>query len=476
MSATSQAVSEQAVAAETTTISQTLARFTAELQFEDIPAAVRERAKHLILDSVGTALASTRYEYAHRTLTALQGLAGAGDSAVIGLPARLPLRDAVLLNGVLVHGLDYDDTHLPGIIHATASIFPTVLGAGEHTGASGEDLLTAYVAGMEAATRLATTAKGGFHEVGFHPTGLVGAFGCALAAGRLFGLTEEQLTMAQGITLSTASGAQEFLQDGAWTKRMHPGWAGQAAITNVALARQGFIGPKASYEGRYGLYNTHMHGIADQCDYSIATRGLKEQWEIDVVSIKPFPVCHFVHGCADAALALVHEQGLKPENVAHIRALIPAETMEIVGEPKANKQRPVSDYDAKFSVQFVVAACLSRGRFGLAELLPGSLSDPAILALAQLVEYGPDPDTAFPQAYSGEVIVETKDGRTLRHREQINRGAAERPISNDEIVEKFNANAALACGPDRVTEIRDLVLSLDRLPDAAMLAEGLAAI
>ena len=232
-------------------ISEELAQFAGGFSTDRIPAAVSARAKHLILDAVGIALASTTYDFAHRAMTAISGLAGSGDCAVIGMPARLPLRDAALLNGILIHGLDFDDTHSGGVIHATASVLPTVLAVGARQRASGQEMLAAYVLGVEVAARLGAVAKGAFHQVGFHPTGLIGAFACTLAAGRLMGLGEKQLVMAQGLTLSAGSGSLEFLEDGAWNKRFHPGWAAVAGITAAALAQQGFVGAKRAYEGRF---------------------------------------------------------------------------------------------------------------------------------------------------------------------------------------------------------------------------------
>ncbi len=454
-------------------IAQTLAAFAHDLRFEDIPAAVRERAKHLMLDAVGIALASTRWDFAHKSLTAVQGLGGAGECAVLGLPARLPLRDAVMVNGILVHGLDYDDTHVPGIIHATASAWPCALGAGEHAGAGGRDVLAAYVVGVEAGARLGAVAKGAFHQVGFHPTGLIGAFGCTLLAGRLLGANPAQLTMAQGITLSTGAGSLEFLEDGAWTKRLHPGWAGVAGITGAALARQGFVGPEQPYEGRFGLYASHLGPLAEGCDHSLATAGLGEAWELEQVAVKPFPVCHFAHGCADAALAIAHEHGLAPEQIKRVRALVPQEVIKTICEPAAHKLRPRSDYDAKFSLPFIVAASLVRGRFGLAELEDAALHDEAILTLAQRVDYAADPDSPFPRAYSGEVVVTTRDGRELSHREQVNRGAAERPLTNAEIVAKFDDNARIAVSATQAGQIRDALLTLDATPDVRIAADVL---
>ncbi len=463
------------VQASTESISRTLATFVHDLQAEAIPAAVRERAAFLILDAVGIALASTRWDFAHKCLTAAQGLGGAGDCTVLGMPARLPVRDAVLMNGLLVHGLDYDDTHVSGVIHGTASAWPCAYGTGEHVGASGRDVLVAYIAAIEAVARLGAVARGGFHQVGFHPTGLVGVFGCALAAGRLLGANPEQLTMAQGVALSTAAGSLEFLADGSWTKRLHPGWAGVAGITAAALARQGFVAPQAAYEGRFGLYNIHLGTREDTRDIALATAGLGETWELNQVAVKPFPACHFTHGCADAALALVKAHGLRPADIARVRVLLPAETIGTVCEPVANKLRPVSDYDAKFSVQFIVAACLVRGKFGLPELEPDALNDEAILDVARKVEYQADPKSPFPKAYSGEVIVTTRDGRELRRREQVNRGAADRPLSNGEVEGKFMENARMAVSRERAERIRDGLLALERCPDVRSLGALLGA-
>lgn len=443
-------------------IAPVLAEFAAGLDYEAIPAEVRERAKHLILDAVGIAHASTRYDFAHRTLSAVSEL-GRGDANVIGLSAKLSLRDAVLMNGLLVHGLDYDDTHTRGVIHATASCFPAALGVAAQAGLHGRDLLAAYIVGMEVATRLGSVAKGGFHQTGFHPTGLIGTFACALVAGRLQGMNAQQLAMAQGIALSVASGSLEFLQDGAWTKRMHPGWAGVAGITAATLARHGFIGPKATYEGRFGLFNSHLGPLAEKCDYTLATAGLGEIWEVTQVAIKPLPACHFTHACADSAMAIARQHSFRVDEIEKVRALVPAEVVKTVCEPVANKQRPQNSYDAQFSIPYAVASGLVRGRFGLAELEDDALADPDVLAVAGKVAYEVDPNSGFPQYYSGEVIVTLRDGREFSHREHVNRGAADRPITNPEIIEKYMENACLAVSPQRAREICDAVLALDTM-------------
>jgi len=455
-------------------LSAELAQFAASLHFIDIPEDVRTRAKHLILDAIGIAHASTGYDFTHRTLNAMHEL-GAGDQPVIGMSARLTLRDSVLMNAFLIHGLDYDDTHVPGVIHATASCLPTALGVAAQARLSGKDLLAAYIVGMEIAARLGAVAKGGFHQVGFHPTGLIGTFACSLIAGRLFGMNSRQLAMAQGIALSFASGSLEFLQDGAWTKRLHPGWAGAAAITAATLARHGFVGPGAAYEGRFGLYWSHLGSFAEQCDFSLATAGLGATWEIHQVAIKPLPACHFTHACTDAARIIHHTHGLKPEQIKSVRTLLPKEVMKTVCEPIANKRQPANSYDAQFSIPYTVATALLHGSFGLTALEDAKLRDPAVLALAAKVACEVDPVAEFPRYYSGEVIVTTQDGRELRHREHINRGSIDRPISNPDIIAKFMENMQTVASKARAEEICDLVLGLDEAGNAAEFLQALAA-
>src|SRR5215475_6300002 len=456
-------------------ISERLAGFAHDLSAAAIPGNVRERARHLMLDATGIAYASGRYEFAHKAMTAVAGLGGQGAVPVIGMPARLPLRDAALINGILVHGLDFDDTHSGGVIHATASVLPTVLAVGAQQRASGGEILAAYVLGVEVAARLGAVAKGAFHQVGFHPTGLIGAFACALAAGRLMGLNEKQLVMAQGLTLSAGSGSLEFLEDGAWNKRFHPGWAAVSGITAAALARQGFVGAKRAYEGRFGLYASHLQGHYDPANLALATAGLGQTWELQQVAVKPYPACHFVHACVDAASTLAREHKLDAREIDQVRALVPAEVVKTVCEPAANKRRPANSFDAQFSVPYTVAAALLRGQFSLDELEDDALGDPDILALADRVQYEIDPATTFPRHYTGEVIVTLRGGRTLRHREAINRGNGERPLSEADIIAKFRSNAARAVSQAKAQDIETSLLSLDQTADVGTLADRLTA-
>ncbi len=446
------------------TIAATLARFVAGLEYASIPAAVRERAKLHLLDSVGVALASAGFEFARKACAGLAAL-GTGAYGVIGMRAKLPLRDAVLINGMLVHGLEFDDTALRGRIHPSAFCVPCALGAGVFAGARGRDLLTAYVAGVECAIRIGMAAHGGFSRAGFNAVGIVGAFGSVLTAGKLFGLDRAQLTMAQGIVYSTAAGNREFTADDSWTKRFEAGWPAASAITAAVLARQGFVGPRTTYEGKFGVYNTYLNEPPTASDLDAITAGLGESWEFERILIKLLPSCFFNHPVINATLALVTAHDLAARDIRGIRVLLPEAAIDTVCEPRAKKIAPRDPAAAQFSVYFSAACAAVRRRFTLQEMDADAFDDAEIRALAARVEYAIDPQSNFPAHYSGGVEITTADGRLLTAREDINAGSAEKPLPASAIEEKFLANAQRVMPLPRALEIRDLLLKLDASDD-----------
>jgi 2-methylcitrate dehydratase PrpD len=458
-----------------TFISERLADFTTRLSLAEVPGAVVLRAKHLILDAIGCGFAARKEEFAGRIAASVAKLAGEGPRRTLGMAYRLPLRDAAVVNGALMHGLDYDDTHAAGVIHLTVSTFPAALGTAAQSGASGAELLAAYIVGVETGARIAAVVKSGFHQVGFHPTGVVGAFASALVAGRLMKLSPQRLAGAQGIALSLASGNLQFIEDGSWTKRIHPGWAAACGITAASLAADDFPAPREAYEGRFGLFRSHLPPAAlEACDLSLASAGLGSIWEIDNVAVKPFPACHFLHGCAEAAIEL-HRAGVDPERVRSIRALVPEGVVKAVCEPLAAKRRPKSDYDAKFSLPYAVASGLARGRLGLAELAPEALVEPRIERLMDKVEYAIDAASTFPRHYSGEVVVTLDDGRTASNRVAVNPGNPDRPLANAEIEAKYFENCAISTKETHARRIRDLVLDLESVKNAFQFEAALGA-
>ncbi|MGF6573551.1 2-methylcitrate dehydratase PrpD [Paraburkholderia sp. GAS333] len=454
-------------------LAQSLARFTLDLQLAAIPDTVWNKSVHHIVDAIGLAFASHNFPFAKAGLAGIRAAGAAGDSTVIGSGDKLSPRDAAFANGYLMHGLDFDDTHPASIVHPTVACLPAALAIAEARDMSWGELITAYAAGMETAIRLGRAVKGGFHHVGFHATGIVSHFSAAIVAGKLLGLSLDQLVSAQGIAGSTTSGIQVFLENGAWTKRMHPGWGALSGITAAHMAQAGFAGPDRPYEGKFGLFDTHLQALAGEVDADSIAEGLGRQWTLLDTSIKPYPVCHFIHGCAEAALQLREQTG-SIDRIAGITCELPAATLAIVAEPAAAKRVPKSDYEAKFSAQFVIAACLLRGRFTLAELSDESLRDPDILKLAAKVECIAETESQFPKYFSGAVSVRLVDGGTLRVKVPINLGSGERALSLTEIVSKFRGNASIGLPASQVDAALDTLLGASRDTPVRSITRALA--
>jgi 2-methylcitrate dehydratase PrpD len=257
-----------------------------------------------------------------------------------------------------------------------------------------------------------------------------------------------------------------FLEEGAWTKRFHPGWGAVAGITAAYLARAEFKGPSRPYEGKFGLFDSHLHGA--ETKVAELSEGLGETWHFAETALKPYPVCHFIHGCADAAIELNGE--IAGAEIASVTAFLPQPTLHIVAEPAEAKENARTEYEAKFSAQYVVAACLLKGRFTLPDLLPDALADAAVQALARRVRCLADPESAFPTFFSGGVEITLGDGRVLRRHVRVNSGAGERAMGVAAVTDKFLASASLAISAEQAERIREAVLDLENTSAADLMA------
>ncbi|MBS8229196.1 MmgE/PrpD family protein, partial [Vannielia litorea] len=352
------------------------------------------------------------------------------------------------------------------ILHPTAAVLPAVLAVAEQRGVTGREALVAYCLGMEAAIRLGAAAKGGFQRQGFHATGVLGHFSAALAAGRLMGAEVTDHVNALGMAASTASGVQVYLEDGAWTKRLHPGWAASTGITCATFGRHGFVGPARPLEGRFGIFDTHLPD-AVTVELAEITEGLGHQWKLADTALKPYPVCHYIHGAAEAAIGLQGEIG--GAEIDAVEILLPDETMQVVAEPIEQKRRTRSAYEAQFSAPYVVATALLKGRFGLAELSEAALADAEVQALAARCTCVTDPHSRFPDFYSGGLRLVLADGRRLEAHVPVNNGAGPRRLSLEAAQAKFIANAGLTLPAARTEAVAQAVAGLEDAPISALM-------
>jgi 2-methylcitrate dehydratase PrpD len=454
------------------TASEALAAFAARLCYRDVPERALIKAKRHLLDLLGVTLASSSMPFARMALNVGTRMGGHGNATVVGFAERLPSAWAALVNGTMAHGLDFDDTHQAAVVHVSASVAPAAMAAAEDVGARGESFLAALVLGMETAVRVGLVTGSAFHDHGFHPTGICGACASTLVAGKLFHLDESQLVNALGICGSMASGSMEFLTDGTWVKRVHPGWAAHAGLVAARFAQSGFSGPRAVLDGRFGLYRSHLGG--DDWDLTPLTRDLGERWEMLDIALKPYPCCHFNHAFIDCAARAIRSPGWTADTIERIDCYLDTHQLPVVCEPEANKRNPQSDYDAKFSLPYAVACMLVRGRVDVDDFTDEAIRDPDVLQLAgRTFCHGVDvPD--FPRYFPGRLRITWRDGRTEELHEPINRGSVDRPMSDDEVHDKFRRNARRALSSDSIEAVIVQVAQLDEASSVQPLARSCA--
>jgi len=443
------------------TISEKLASFVNELRYSDLPAAVASNAKLRVLDTVGVCLASVGMPYAEALFDLCAEQGGPQKAIAYGKTLRMPETWAVLYNGSLAHGNDYDDTHSRSIVHIGGAVVPTALALAESLGRTGPETLTAIVAGYEVAARIGMAASKGFHAQGFHPTGVCGAFSAAATAAKLMGLSSAHIAHAFGIAGSQASGSLEFLADGAWTKRMHPGWAAHAGVIAAKLANKGYTGPRHTFEGRYGLYKLYANTV--EPDLTLATACLGREWEILNTDFKPYPCGHISHPYMDCALRLRNEVGVVPGDIQAIELRVPAAAVPILCEPAAAKRRPESSYAARFSLPYAVAVMLVDGKGGIDAFAESEIRRPELLDLCAKTKYVIDDTLPFPQAFPGWVVITRNDGTRVDARMDYSRGSRENPMTEPELFAKFEPNAVRAIPDTQAQELWDAGLQLERL-------------
>ncbi|MGH2851553.1 MAG: MmgE/PrpD family protein [Solirubrobacteraceae bacterium] len=449
----------------TSTAAQRIARFSTDLEYDALTPETVAAAKLHALDTLGCGLAGFATGDGAFVIDAATEVAAAGPATAIGFPNGLPPGEAALVNGTLCHVLDFDDTHPDSIVHVSAAVVPAALAAGEIAASSGREAICALVAGNEVSTRLGMAAGGRFHARGLHPTGVCGVFGATVTAARLRALSAEQTTNALGIAGSMAGGLLEFLADGAKTKPLHPGWAAQAALAAVRLAAHGATGPGSVFEGRRGFFATYLHGETPDLEGQLADLG--RRFETPRIAFKPYPACHYTHAPVDALAELIARERLTADDVESITALSDETGVGLVLHPRADKLAPRTPYDSKFSLPYCLATLLVRGSVDVGSFQADAIGDPEVLELAARVDYEERAYAAAPDAFPGGVRVRTRDGRVLEAELRNQRGGAENPMSEAEVIGKFRANAAQALTADAVAQLESAILELESRPSLA---------
>jgi 2-methylcitrate dehydratase PrpD len=416
----------------------------------DPPAAVRAAAVRHLLDGVGTAIGGLRSGTVNAAVEVARGLGGPPEATLFGSSERVGAPAAALATGALTHALDFDDTHAGGLVHATAVVLPAAFSVGQQVGASGRDVLTAAVVGLETVCRVASAAPHGFHARGLHATMVGGVFSSAVVAARLMGLSASVTTNALGIAGSQAGGLLAFLHGGASTKQLHPGLASQSGIIAARLAAAGATGPATVFDGPHGVYDALATGTVHK---GSVVDGLGERWETTRIGIKPYPACQLAHAAIDATRAAV--RGLAVADVVGIDVDVHPDSAPTVCDDSRDLARPSSPYGAKFSLPWSVAAAVLDG-----DLTTGTyenISRPEVTALAERVTWTVTPTGGHAADAPGVARVTLTDGRVVTGTVPRSTGGPDDPLSDGALDAKFLGNAPGG------TEVLKLVRGLDDL-------------
>jgi 2-methylcitrate dehydratase PrpD len=416
-------------------VAETLARKIVALKASPLPDVTTRKCEDLLIDVVGLCVTARNEDYVR---SALLGCDDDGPCTAIGHARTLTAAGAAFVNGTAAHGEDFDDTFEGGPVHAGAVIVPAVLAACERHNPDGRMALIGIAVGTEVLCRLSLVVPKAVHKAGFHPTAIFGAMGAAAGVGTALGLDAKQIVDALGIAGSMAGGIIEYLAEGAWTKRLHAGWAAQSGIRAALLARSGFLGPRTVFEGTHGLFHGFAHTA--QGDYEALLGDFGTRWVTDTLAFKPYPCGTMAQPYIDCARRLA-ARGISPEGVSEIVCEVAEGTVHRLWEPLASKQRPPNGYAAKFAVPYLLATGFVHGGVGLGAFSESAIGDPRVLALAAKVKFVIDPDNPYPNNYTGHIRATMKDGSVIEERQPYLRGGAQEPLSRQDVIDKFVLNA-----------------------------------
>src|SRR5712671_2097591 len=418
-----------------TSVAETLAQKIIALQPGSLPAATTRKCEDLLIDVVGLCVTARNEDYVE---SALAGWDDDGPCTAIGHTRTLTASGAAFVNGTAAHGEAFDDTFEGGPVHAGAVVVPAVLAACEKHNPDGRMVLIGIAVGCEVLCRLSVVVPKAVHKAGFHPTAIFGPMGAAAGVGAALGLNAKQIVDALGIAGSMAGGIIEYLAEGAWTKRLHAGWAAQSGIRAALLARAGFVGPRTVFEGVHGLF----HGFAHTAhgDYHALTGDFGTRWVMDTLAFKPYPCGTMAQPYIDCARRLA-ARGLKATDIKEIVCEVAEGTVHRLWEPLADKQQPRTGYAAKFATPYLLATSFVRGGVGLSAFREAAIRDSGVLALASKVKYVIDPKNPYPNNYTGHVRATMKDGSVIEERQPYLRGGAQEPLTRQDVTDKFALNA-----------------------------------
>jgi len=448
-------------------VTRILAEFLAGLSFDDLPTPVVDAAKTFTLDLLGCGLGAVATTEARIAIEHVRELGGREECSLLGFPDRTSCQQAAFANALMAHVLELDDTHRDSVTHVGAEVIPAALAMAERQGADGRSLLTAVVAGYEAALRIASAVQPSHWRMGFLSLGTCGTMGAAAAASHGLKLDADRLANALGLAGVQAAGLNSAIYNqGDMGKRLIAGHAAAAGIASALLAAKGFTGTTDIVEGKFGFCDA----FSTECDLGAVTKDLGETFLITRTSLKPYSCCRFYHAPIDGLFDILATEGVTARDIAAIAV----RTYDIaVSNGRPHRTAPETVFDAKMSMPFCLAVAAFKGSIGEADITGECLGNPELQELADRVRLEADPamSAAFPAEWPADIRVETTDGRAFERHVAYPKGEPEAPMSQAEVEAKFLSLAAEAMPETRARSIIKAVAELDKAPGLGPLCE-----
>ena len=415
-------------------IAEEFSSWSKNLKVKDIPEKTQFTLRFLLKDICGIILSARNEDYVKSLVETYKG---SGNLISLGHSERFDLFSSAIIAGTAAHGEDFDDTFEGNPMHVGATMIPAMLSAAQKFNLDGDQILKGLAVGSELICRLALVAPTAMHKQSFHPTAVCGTFGVAAGLSSVLDLSEKQMVSALGVAGSFTSGIIEYLAEGSWTKRVHPGWSANSGMNATLIAKSGFYGPRTVFEGKHGFFEAFALKEIER-DYSHLTNGLGKRWENQNLAFKPFACGTMAQPFVDCAIK-IRKKIKNLDEISSITAKVGEGTVHRLWEPLKEKRQPSTPYSAKFSVPYCVAVGFIRGDAGLNEFNEKSINDKEILNLASKVNYEIDPNNEYPKNYTGTLICKTSDSEFSEHQPCF-RGGIREPLTKDDIDKKYNAN------------------------------------
>lgn len=447
------------------TLTAQLAEYFSALRYEQLPAAVVEKAKENIIDTLAGAIPAVALPDVDGITKALKKYDRQSDCTLWGRQERASALTAALINGTAAHALEMDDFHPQGKCHMGVVVVPAVMALGEVHHISGRELLLAVATGYEVGLRVAISVGTASHRLrGWHATSSCGVFGAAAAASKILGLDAPHTVSALGLAGTQASGLWAFMEDGAGNKKFHGGHAAEAGAVSAILASGGLTGPGAILEAKDGGF---FRATSDAYNLDRVVENLGTHWDMLRVGRKPYACCRSMHLSIDAIFALKKEEGLKAADIEKIEVL----TYEIGVKQCGTFQVPKNRFEATFSIPYGIAVTLLDDAAGICQFSDERLADPEIIDLCRRIDVQTSEKytAQYPANWGCEVNVTTRDGRKLSKVVWNGKGSPDNPLTRDDLTLKFRGLAGQVMKEPQMNQIIETVYGLETLPDISQL-------